>query len=145
VAKRINLLGLHVVNGFWQGSALLDGSETMLTSDLVATEYSEDAAREAFIHVFTVVSERASYIKDVVAGALVDTYNARWRQGRTAALNRAAFAKKLTFARVHCSEPDHPSRLISISVGGQDLIGGHRMGCLLGWDGSPLFAPAIAT
>jgi hypothetical protein len=145
VAKRISILGLRDVNGFWQGSALLDGSDTMLTSDLDPAVYSEDTARETFIHVFNVVSERASYIRDVVARSLVETYNARWRQGRTAALTPAALAKKLTFERVHCSEPDHPSRLISISIGGPEVIGRHRLGCLLGWDGGPLFAPAIAT
>jgi hypothetical protein len=145
VAKRISILGLREVNGFWQGSALLEGTETMLTSDLDATVYSEDTAREAFIHVFNIVSDRAGHIRDVVAGSLLDTYNSRWRQGRSATLTRAALAKKLTFERVHCSEPDHPSRLISISVGGPEVIGRHRMGCLLGWDGTPLFAPAIAT
>lgn len=145
MAKRISILGLRPANGFWQGSALIDGSDTVLTSDLDATEYSEDAAREAFIHVFNVVSDRTALIRDLVAGSLLETYNSRWRQGRTPALTRAALAKKLTFARVHCSEPDHPSRLISISVGGPDVIGGHRMGCLMGWDGSPLFTPSIVT
>jgi hypothetical protein len=143
VAKRISIPKVRAVEGRWQATALFEGHETVLTSELDATAYDESLAREAFVHVIAIVSERSAAIREACAAALIDAYNTSWRQGRTPKLSAATFAKKLVFERVHASEPDHPSRLITLQLGCADLLGGHTLGCVLGWDGTPLFAPAL--
>jgi hypothetical protein len=143
VAKRISILNVRAVDGFWQGRALIQGTETLLTGELDATVYDEATAREAFVHVINVVNERSTLIRDAVASTLVTPYNALWRQGRTAKLTAAQIAKKLSFEQIHTSEPDLPSKLISIQLGASDMFGQHRIGCLLGWDGAPLIAPSV--
>lgn len=143
MAKRINLLNVRAIEGFWQGTALVEQAETLLTSELDASAYNEAVARETFVQVIEVVSSRSADIREAVSASLLETYNTLWRQGRSQKLTRPAFAKKLTFERIHASEPDHPSRLITIQVGCPTLLAGHRLGCILGWDGKTLFAPSL--
>jgi hypothetical protein len=143
VAKRINILSVRRVDGFWQGQVLLEQAETMLTSEMDGSAYDESQAREAFVHVVDVVQGRSAEIREALSSALLETYNTLWRQGRSAKLTRTAFAKKLVYHRIHASEPDHPSRLISVRIGCPDLLAGHLLGCVLGWDGKPMFLPAM--
>jgi hypothetical protein len=145
VAKRINILSVKPVHGFWQGSALFEGSEALLTSEMDSAAYNEAVARETFVHVIEIVGSRSAAIRDAVATSMLDTYNLLWRQGRSAKLTKPTFAKKLSFERMHSSEPDHPSRLISLQLACRELMANHMLGCVLGWDGTPLFAPTTVS
>jgi hypothetical protein len=125
----------------WSARATLLGTDIRLTSQMRPSLYNEDVARSAFSHALVVISDKHAEIVSAIADALLATYNETWRDGPS--LSRDQFCGRLRIERIDVSEPDNPSRLITLILDDDGLFGGHQIEHMLEWDGRPLGEPSL--
>ena len=95
----------------------------------------------ALTHAEDLLGRRLQTLLDDAVNTLLPTYNTSWNDG--SALGAAAFRTHLGVDAVHVSDPDNPSRLITVYLSTGKLFGGHLVECCLEWDGRPLGEPSL--